>query len=124
MKYTGTITTDVSGIKMLENWGVDTSTYTKNSNGTYNIKCTVDQSVLDNLDRHWRKFYWILAPVFTHAYPVNLFGLKIDLGYPLRFSVDTKSQIKTLWIGWFLVSWEHSPYTNRIEIDIAFQPSL
>lgn len=49
--------------------------------------------------------------------------MKIDWRYPLIFGVDLKSHYKSIWMGWWLVTWCSPWEWWRIEdVHIAFQP--
>jgi hypothetical protein len=46
--------------------------------------------------------------------------MKIDWKYPVLFGVDFRSYYKSLWLGWWLVTW-----CERFDdLHISFQPGL
>lgn len=44
----------------------------------------------------------------------------MDWKYPLLFGMDLKSTYKSLWIGWWLVTWAD----GLSDLHISFQPGL
>lgn len=48
--------------------------------------------------------------------------LGIDWGYPLIWDLDTKSLYKSLWLGWWLITWTYND--GLADLSIRFQPSL
>jgi len=47
---------------------------------------------------------------------------KIDWKYPFMFGVDLKSNYKSLWLGWWLVTWTME--FGFGDFNISFQPGL
>jgi hypothetical protein len=52
--------------------------------------------------------------------------MSINWRYPWNFGLDTKSIYRSLWLGWWLITWTRSlDDEQRIEeLDICFQPGL
>lgn len=51
--------------------------------------------------------------------------MNIDWKYPLLFGCDLKSLYKSVWIGWWLITWTTDDgYSRPHEINISFQPGL
>jgi hypothetical protein len=48
--------------------------------------------------------------------------MKINWKYPLLFSIDLKSSYKSIWLGWWLITWTTFP--NLGELCVSFQPGL
>lgn len=47
--------------------------------------------------------------------------------YPFIWSLDTKSTIKSLWLGWILITWCYWPGYGKFfdyEITISWKPGL
>jgi hypothetical protein len=48
--------------------------------------------------------------------------IEIDWDYPPIFAIDTESIINSIWLGWWLITWDKG---NALKtIDISFQPGL
>lgn len=53
----------------------------------------------------------------------------IDWKYPWMFGADFKSCHKSIWLGWWLITWhmEYYEYSGQYaptDLSISFQPSL
>lgn len=46
----------------------------------------------------------------------------IDWKYPVMFGLDLKSTYKSLWLGWWLITWTWTEGLD--EFSISFQPGL
>jgi hypothetical protein len=46
--------------------------------------------------------------------------MKIDWKYPLLFGMDLKSTYRSVWLGWWLITWSE----GFEDFDISFQPGL
>jgi len=44
---------------------------------------------------------------------------KIDFTYPFLWGIDLKSEYKSIWLGWILITWSDST-----DIYVSFQPGL
>ena len=49
--------------------------------------------------------------------------MKIDWTYPLLFGLDLESTYKSLWLGWWLITWTWDEYEIG-SFSISFQPGL
>ncbi len=52
--------------------------------------------------------------------------MKIDRTYPWMWGLDSKSFYKSLWLGWWLVTWTMDSATRKWwqTVRITFQPGL
>jgi hypothetical protein len=57
--------------------------------------------------------------------------MNIDWKYPLIWQLDTRSFIKSLWLGWWLITWNTQDFTvggehriGNLVWSINFQPGL
>ena len=48
--------------------------------------------------------------------------MKIDWKYPLYFGIDTESQFKSLWLGWWLITWSGDADFPFEFHGVSFQP--
>lgn len=52
--------------------------------------------------------------------------MKVDWSYPWIWGLDLKSYYKSLWLGWWLITWrfEWDQGLEEIGLHISFQPGL
>lgn len=52
------------------------------------------------------------------------YKLRSMLAYPLLWGVDLKSTYKSLWLGWWLITWTAGPDDDQLisELNVSFQP--
>lgn len=51
----------------------------------------------------------------------------IDWKYPLIFDIDLEPTYKSIWLGWWLITWRFEwddVLPQILDIDVAFQPGL
>lgn len=49
--------------------------------------------------------------------------LGVDWAYPFLWGIDLKSTYKSLWLGWWLVTWTYDDGSIG-DFNISFQPDL
>lgn len=60
---------------------------------------------------------------YEYAYPDQRMFLGVDWAYPLIWGIDAKPFYKSLWLGWWLVTWTYED-GKVSSLRISFQPGL